>query len=89
MGFEDEEAITPDGMGIRRRRRARGWSRRDLVEAIAAASFRESGRSDTLSPNQLEGIEEACEPVPYRTLCRVAAGLECDPIDLVQEPPAS
>lgn len=85
MAFDEHDAVTPAGTEIRRRRRARGWSRRDLVDAIADASFRASGRRDTISPNQLEGMEETCERVPYATLCRVAAGLDCDPVDLVGE----
>lgn len=85
MAFDDDAAVTPDGTAIRGRRRARGWSRRDLVDAIARASRRASGRPDTISPNLLGGIEEACERVSYATLCQVAAGLECDPLDLVRE----
>ncbi|MDX1649724.1 MAG: hypothetical protein R3263_07700 [Myxococcota bacterium] len=87
MAFDDDAPVTPDGMAIRGRRRARGWSRRDRVEAIAEASVRASGRRETVTPNELEGMEEACEPVPYATLCHVAAGLDCDPVDLVREAP--
>jgi hypothetical protein len=87
MAFGDHDVITPDGMQIRGRRRARGWSRRDLVQAIATASLRASGRTDTITPNELEGMEETCEPVPYATLCAVAAGLDCDPVDLVRPAP--
>jgi transcriptional regulator with XRE-family HTH domain len=77
--------VTPDGVAIRRMRRARAWSRRRLVRAIGDACSRESGRWQTISINLLEGIEEINEPIPYATLCRVAAGLDCDPIALVVE----
>jgi transcriptional regulator with XRE-family HTH domain len=67
-------------------RRDRGWSRRDLLEAIAEAALRETGIRETLSPNLLEGIEEGNEAIPYSTLCRIASGLDCEPIELLLEP---
>ena len=85
MGFGDGEQVTPDGGGIRRRRRDRGWSRRAFVGEIAEACFRESGIRETITVNLLEGIEEVNEPVPYMTLCRVAAGLDCNPVELLLE----
>ena len=85
MSFGDEAPITPDGRRIQRMRRARGWSRRALLDAIAEASVRESGLRQTVSPDLLEGIEEANERVPYPTLCRIAAGLDCNPVELVLE----
>jgi len=84
--YEDQSPVVPDGMAIRRMRRRRGWSRRALVEAIAEASFRASGLRDSVSVNVLGGIEEACEPVPYSALCLVAAGLDCNPIEIVRDP---
>jgi len=84
--YDDEHLVTPDGVAIRRMRRARAWSRRRLVRAIGDASSRESGLWETISINLLEGIEETNEPISYATLCRVAAGLDYDPIALVIEP---
>ncbi len=83
--FDDNEPVLPDGVAIRRLRRGRGWSRRDFVRAIAEASVRASGRRETISVNQLEGIEEGNERVDYDVLCRVAAGLNADPVDLLQQ----
>ncbi len=84
--YEDGRPIRPDGLAIRRMRRDRGWSRRDLLEAIAEATLRETGIRDTLSPNLLEGIEEGNEAIPYSTLCRIASGLDCEPVELLLEP---
>lgn len=84
--FDDASPVVPDGLGIRRRRRRRGWSRRALVTAIAEQSIRESGVPETVSLSLLEGMEEGNEAVPYATLCRVAAGLDCNPMELVLEP---
>jgi transcriptional regulator with XRE-family HTH domain len=81
--FEDRRPIRPDGLAIRRLRRDRGWSRRDLLEAIAEAALRETGIRATISPNLLEGIEEGNEAIPYSTLCRIAAGLDCEPVELL------
>jgi transcriptional regulator with XRE-family HTH domain len=84
--YDDLRPVHPDGLAIRRLRRERGWSRRDLLEAIAEAALRETGIRETISPNLLEGIEEANESIPYSTLCRIASGLDCEPIDLLGEP---
>ena len=84
--YDDGGPIRPDGLAIRRLRRDRGWSRRELLEAIAEATLRETGIRETISPNLLEGIEEGDEPIPYSTLCRIASGLECEPVELVAEP---
>ncbi len=83
MSFDDEQPVVPDGLQIRGLRRARGWSRRALVAAISDASFRESGRRETIAPNLLEGIEEMNEPVPYSVLCLIATGLDRNPVELV------
>jgi hypothetical protein len=83
MAFDDETRVTPDGLAIRRMRRERGWSRRACVEAIAEARVRETGLRETITPHLLEHIEESNEPVPYDTVCRIAAGLDCNPMDLV------
>ncbi len=83
--FDDDQTVTPDGTAIRRMRRRQGLSRRAFVRVVADVSFRESGLRETLSINLLEGIEEVNEPVPYAILCRVAAGLDADPVNLVHE----
>lgn len=83
--FDDDTLVVPDGGRVRLLRHRRGWSRRALVHAIARASERASGVPTTLSMNQLEWIEEANEPVPYETLCRLASGLDCEPVELVRE----
>ena len=85
VAFEDDSPVRPDGMEIRRRRRAQGWSRREFVVVMAAARERESGLRETISVNLLEGMEESSETVPYETLCRVASGLDCNPIELLRE----
>jgi transcriptional regulator with XRE-family HTH domain len=83
VSFEDDARVTPDGVAIRRLRREHGWSRRELVGAIARASERATGVPDTVSLSLLKGIEESNEPVTYAVLCRVAAGLDCDPMAVV------
>lgn len=84
--YDDGRPIRPDGLAIRRLRRDRGWSRRDLLEAMGEASLRETGIRETISPNLLEAVEERNEAVPYSTLCQIASGLESEPIELVLGP---
>ena len=84
--YDDLRPVQPDGLAIRRLRRDRGWSRRDLLEAIAEATLRETGIRETISPNLLEAVEEGNEAIPYSTLCRIASGLDCAPIELLAEP---
>ena len=84
--YDDRRPIRPDGLAIRRLRRDRGWSRRKLLEAIAEATLRETGVRETISPNLLEAVEEQGEAIPYSTLCRIASGLDCEPVQLVAEP---
>ena len=81
--YDDLRPVRPDGLAIRRLRRDRGWSRRDLLEAIAEAALRETGMRKTISPNLLEGVEEGNEAIPYSTLCRIASGLDCEPVELL------
>ncbi len=75
--------VTPAGLVVRRLRHERGWPPRTLIAAIGEASFRASGLRHTITPNLLAGIEERNERVPYDTLCLVAGGLDCDPIDIL------
>lgn len=74
-----------DGLSVRRRRHARGWSPRELVQAIESASVNASGLRRSLSPNQIEAIEERAERIPYELVLLLADGLDCDPIDLIAE----
>lgn len=80
---DDDRRVRPDGLGIRGRRHELGWSPRDLVNAIGRARTRETGVWETITPNLLRGIEEQNENVPYQTLCLVAAGLDCNPAELM------
>ncbi len=77
------QAATPAGLVVRRPRHELGWPPRELILALAEASYRSSGLPETRTPTPLAGIEERNEPVPYETLCLVAAGLGCDPIDIL------
>ena len=83
-GFDDDGVVVPDGGRVRLLRHRRGWSRRALALAIAAASERESGLRTTLTINQIEWIEENDEPVPFTTVRLLAAGLDCEPVELVR-----
>lgn len=84
---DDDRRVRPDGLAVRRRRHENGWSHRDLVRAIEEASVVASGVRESTTPNQLAGIEEHDEPVPYSLLRLVAAGLDCDPVDILLRPP--
>jgi transcriptional regulator with XRE-family HTH domain len=86
-GFDDDALAVPDGGRVRLLRHRRGWSRRELCEAIARASERATGLRDTISLNLLGGIEEMDEPVPFATLRLIASGLECEPVELARTPP--
>lgn len=79
------DLVLLDGLSVRRRRHARGWSPRDLVVAIESASLTSSGLRRSLSPNQIEAIEERSERIPYELVLLLADGLDCDPIDLIAE----
>jgi hypothetical protein len=83
--FDDDSLVRPDGLGIRCRRRRLGWSRGELVAAVGERSREATGIAETLTRNLLRGIEEANERVAYRTLCLVALGLDCNPVELVLE----
>lgn len=79
------ELVRLDGLAVRRRRHDHGWSPRELSRAIASACFESSGLRRTLSPNQLQAIEERGELVPYDELLLLADGLGCDPVDLLAD----
>jgi transcriptional regulator with XRE-family HTH domain len=81
----EPELVLLDGLAVRRRRHAHGWSPRDLVQAIESASVHSSGLRRSLSPNQIEAIEERAERIPYALVLLLADGLDCDPIDLIAE----
>jgi transcriptional regulator with XRE-family HTH domain len=83
--FEDDAPVVPDGLGIRRRRRALGLSRADLAAAIEARSREATGLAESVSRNLLQGIEEANERVPYRVLGLIALGLGCNPVELLRD----
>ena len=82
---DDSPLVRPDGLAIRRRRHDNGWSPRELVVAIEAASFKSSGLRQSLTPSQLKAIEEQGERIPYDQLLLLADGLDCDPVDLIAE----
>ena len=88
MEREDERLVRPDGLAIRGRRHRLAWSPRDLVDAIGRASARETGLRESITPDLLLGIEEDNEVIPYATLRLVAAGLDCNPVELVAADPA-
>ena len=80
-----DRLVRPDGLAVRRRRHDHGWSPRELVSAIEKACFGASGLRRTLTPNQIEAIEERAEQISYDELLLLADGLDCDPIDLIAE----
>ena len=82
--YDDDHAVKPDGLTVRRLRHERGWSPRALIDEIGRVRFATTGLRETISPNLLRGIEERNEAVPYSTLCLVSDAFDCDPIDLVR-----
>jgi hypothetical protein len=86
---EDARLVRPDGLAIRGLRHERGWSPRDLAAAIAAAERTAAGRDATLAPRVLLAVEERNAPVPYATLCLIAAGLDCNPVEILLEDPVA
>jgi transcriptional regulator with XRE-family HTH domain len=83
MTLDDDASVVPDGLAVRRRRRARGWSRHALSDAVRRASLAATGLPDTVSPDLIRGIEERGERVPYAILCLLAGGLDCNPVELL------
>ncbi len=85
---DDERHVRPNGLSVRRLRHEKGWSPRDLVEAIGDACERATGIRETITPNLLKGIEEHWENIPRTTLRLIADGLDCDPADILDSDPA-
>jgi len=83
---EDGRIVHPDGLAIRGHRHARGWSPRDLVEAIAVAHERATGVRETIRPTLLSAVEERGARIPYATLRLIAGGLDCNPVELISLP---
>jgi len=84
---EDLRPVRPDGLAIRGLRHERGWSPRDLAAAITMAECRATGRPATIAPRVLLAVEERNAAVSYATLCLIAAGLDCNPIEILLEDP--
>lgn len=83
---DDDRAVQPNGLAIRGRRHARGWSPRDLVEEIAIAHERATGTRRTIRPALLAAVEERAVRIPFATLRLIAAGLDCNPVELLALP---
>lgn len=60
-----------------------GVSRRDFVSLVEARAAEATGVPAGLSRSLLQGVEERCERVPYGTLCLIALGLDCNPVELL------
>jgi transcriptional regulator with XRE-family HTH domain len=75
--------VRPDGLTIRRLRRGLGLSRAALSARIERRSFESTGRAESVSRNVLQHVEEGGERIPYATLCLIALGLDCNPIELL------
>ena len=82
---DELKLVRLDGLAVRRRRHDNGWSARQLVQAIEEASFNASGLRRTLTPNQIQAVEEREERVAYDELLLLCDGLACDPSDLIAE----
>jgi hypothetical protein len=84
---DDGRIVRPDGLAVRGRRHALGWSPRDLVEAIAEAHERATGVRETVPPTVLSAIEERGVGIPFATLRLIAGGLDCNPVELLAVEP--
>ena len=84
---DDERMVRPDGLAIRGLRHARGWSLRDLARAIREAHETATGLPLAVAPRVLSGVEERNALVSYSTLCWIAAGLDCNPVEILLEDP--
>ena len=83
---EDARAVRPNGLAIRGHRHARGWSPRDLIDAIGNAHEVATGVRASVAPALLAAVEERGAPIPYATLRLIAAGLDCNPVELLALP---
>ncbi len=87
--FDDDALVRPDGLSVRRRRRALGLSRADLAARIETRSREATGVAESVSRNLLQGIEESNEPVAYRVLGLISLGLGCNPVELLLDESAA
>jgi hypothetical protein len=83
LPYDDATPVRPDGLTIRRLRRELGLSRAGLSERIARRSREATGRTESVSRNVLQHVEEAGERVSYATLCLIALGLDCNPMEIL------
>lgn len=88
MPADDERLVRPDGLAIRGLRHERGWSPRELSQRIAEANEVATGLPAQIAPRVLTAVEERNAPVSYSTLCCIAAGLDCNPVEILLEDPA-
>jgi transcriptional regulator with XRE-family HTH domain len=89
MSGDDARRVRPDGLAIRGLRHARGWSPRDLAEAITAAHLAATGLPVRVAPRVLTAVEERNAVITYDVLCTIAAGLDCNPVEILLEDPAT
>lgn len=82
---DDDRLVLPDGLTVRRLRHQRSWSKREFSAAISEANFVATGQRESVTPNQLQWIEERNERVPFATLRLLALGLDCNPVDILGE----
>lgn len=84
--LDDDSPIVPDGLTIRRRRRRQGWSRRAFVARLRAHTEAITGLPQTIPRSLLQGVEDENERIPYGTLCLIASGLDCNPVEILLDP---
>ncbi|MDH3685296.1 MAG: hypothetical protein OEP95_03675 [Myxococcales bacterium] len=84
--LDDDTEIVPDGLTIRRWRRRHGWSRRTFVARLRAHSEEVTGLPETIPRSLLQGVEDENERIPYGTLCLIASGLDCNPVEILLDP---
>ena len=58
---------------------------RDLIDAIGNAEEAATGLRASVAPALLSAVEERDASIPFATLRLIAAGLDCNPIELVAE----
>lgn len=88
MSSDDDRLVRPDGLAIRGLRHERGWSPRELARRIDEANEAATGLPARVAPRVLTAVEERNTPVSYATLCFIAAGLDCNPVEILLEDPA-